>query len=286
MNVLALCTGIGGIELGIKLANPAARCVCYVEGEAYAAAILVKRMEEKALDEAPIWSDVRTFDGKPWCGKVDCITAGYPCQPFSSAGKRTSESDPRHLLPSIRRIISETQPTRCFFENVAAHLSLGFETVANDLQTMGYKVAAGVFSAEEVGATHTRKRLFIMANAQSDSRCNSSQFISDESCFGWTGDRKGTGWQQSGTVCCANDDTSSQVPVFPPGPSDLGGWRKLLGQEPTLAATIAPFCGMAHGFPDRLDRLRTVGNAVMPLVAAYAWRVLEGCLTDDGLTFD
>ena len=97
MNVLALCAGAGGLELGLKLAEPTATLVCAVEGEAYVASLLVAHMEAGRLDPAPVWSDVRTFDGTSWRGTVDCITAGYPCQPFSIAGKKRAADDPRHL---------------------------------------------------------------------------------------------------------------------------------------------------------------------------------------------
>lgn len=171
--ILSLCTGVGGIELGFKLAVPTSRTVAYVEIEAYACEILVKRMEEKILDEAPIWSNIKSFDGKPWRGKVDIITGGYPCQPFSIAGKKLGDRDPRHLWPYIRRIISEVEPTMCFFENVGGHLQLGFEQVHDDLQRLGYTVKAGLFTAEEVGAPHRRERLFILAY-RNHSRCCSS----------------------------------------------------------------------------------------------------------------
>jgi len=98
-----------------------------------------------------------------WRGKIDCVTAGYPCQPFSIAGRKRADQDPRHLWPHVGRIVGECQPTWCFFENVANHLSLGFEQVCHDLGNMGYAVAAGLFSAEEVGAPHRRERLFILA---------------------------------------------------------------------------------------------------------------------------
>ncbi len=153
----------GGLELGLKLAEPTAKLVCAVEGEAYVASLLVAHMEAGRLDQAPIWSDVRTFDGKPWRGKIDCITAGYPCQPFSIAGRKRADQDPRHLWPHVARIVGECQPHWCFFENVANHLSLGFEQVCDDLGNMGYQIAAGLFSAEEVGAPHRRERLFIVA---------------------------------------------------------------------------------------------------------------------------
>ena len=115
--VLSLCSGVGGLDLGLKLAMPTSRTVAYMEIEAYACEILVKRMQEKILDPAPLWSDIKSFDGKPWRGKVDLITGGYPCQPFSVAGKKLGEKDPRHLWPHVRRIVSEVEPTLCFFEN-------------------------------------------------------------------------------------------------------------------------------------------------------------------------
>ena len=166
INVLSLCSGYGGLDLGLDIATGGAtRTVCYVEREAFAAAILAARMEEKALDAAPVWSDLRTFDGRPWRGVVDCITGGYPCQPFSFAGKRLGEHDERHLWPDIARIIGEIEPGIVFFENVAGHLTLGFDVVRADLERLGYRVAAGLFSAAEVGAGHRRERLFILGVA-------------------------------------------------------------------------------------------------------------------------
>ncbi len=161
--ILSLCSGVGGIELGFKLAEPTARTICYVEIEAFACEILASRMEEKRLDQAPIWTNLKTFDGKPWRGVVDCITGGYPCQPFSVAGKKLGDKDPRHLWPEIKRLITEIEPPICFFENVGGHLRLGFEEVANDLSAMGYQVKGGLFTAAEVGAPHKRERLFILA---------------------------------------------------------------------------------------------------------------------------
>lgn len=172
--ILSLCSGVGGLELGLKLAMPTSRTVAYMEIEAYACEILVKRMEEKLLDPAPIWTDVKSFDGKPWCGKVDLIAGGYPCQPFSIAGKKLGDKDPRHLWPHVRRIVAEVAPAMCFFENVGGHLQLGFEQVHDDLCELGYKVKAGLFTAQEVGAPHRRERLFILAY-RNDCGCNSSR---------------------------------------------------------------------------------------------------------------
>ena len=165
--VLSLCAGVGGLDLGVRLAEPTARTVCFVEIEAYACAVLAARMAENVLDSAPVWTNLRTFDGKPWRGAVDCITAGYPCQPFSVAGKQRGAEDPRHLWPDVFRVVREIRPAFCFFENVGGHLRLGFEQVHDDLRTVGYRVKAGLFTAQEVGAPHKRERLFILAYAES-----------------------------------------------------------------------------------------------------------------------
>jgi site-specific DNA-cytosine methylase len=127
-------------------------------------------MENTALDRAPVWDDLTTFDGRPWRGLVDIIHGGYPCQPFSVAGKKLGDKDPRHLWPHVARIVSEIQPALCFFENVGGHLRLGFEQVHDDLRSMGYRVKAGLFTAEEIGATHKRERLFMLAYREGDGR--------------------------------------------------------------------------------------------------------------------
>ena len=168
--VLSLCSGYGGLDLGLRLAVPAARTVCYVEREAYAAALLAARCQEGALDDAPVWGDLATFDGAAWRGLVDTVIGGYPCQPFSVAGKRGGESDPRHLWPHIARVVAEVRPRWCFFENVRNHINIGLREVRADLRGMGYRVEAGIYSAEEVGAPHRRERLFILAHAERPQR--------------------------------------------------------------------------------------------------------------------
>ena len=164
MNGLALCSGIGGLDLGLHIALDGYRTICYVEREAFCASALVARMEDKALDCAPVWDDLATFDGDPWRGVVDIISAGYPCQPFSVAGRRAGTDDPRHLWPHVARIIGECEPGLVFLENVPNHLRIGFDIVAGDLQRMGYAVAATLHTAAEVGAPHRRERLFVLAH--------------------------------------------------------------------------------------------------------------------------
>jgi len=174
ITVLSLCSGYGGIELGLADALQNPMRVVAVEVEAYALANLVAKAEEGKLAVETLWPDLRTFPAKRFRGCFDIITAGYPCQPFSVAGKRQGEKDNRHLWPDIARIIKAVEPIWCFFENVAGHLTLGFPTVYRSLRKMGYTVEAGLFTAAEVGAPHKRERLFILANA-GGGRCERSQ---------------------------------------------------------------------------------------------------------------
>jgi DNA (cytosine-5)-methyltransferase 1 len=153
--------------------------VGHVERETFAAAIIVARMEDASLDRAPVWDDVVSFDGKPWRGAVDILSAGYPCQPFSVAGKRRGADDPRHLWPHVARIIREIEPPFVFLENVAHHLRLGFPEVASGLVGMGYRLAAGIFTAAEVGAPHKRERLFILAIRDGDELANPARLLRD-----------------------------------------------------------------------------------------------------------
>ena len=166
--VLSLCTGYGGLERGIERVIGAVNVLAHVEIEAFAIANLVDKMESGRMVPAPVWTDVKTFPVELFRNKVDILTGGYPCQPFSAAGKRLGEDDPRHLWPYIREIIREVRPRMCFFENVEGHISKGLDTVLCDLEEDGYRTSWGVFSAAEVGAPHQRKRVFIMAHRNGD----------------------------------------------------------------------------------------------------------------------
>ena len=168
-----ICSGSGMLGESLHFAMDGhIRTVAYVEREACAAATLVARMEDQALDTAPVWDDVDGLTSPEFLDYVQgfrplAVCAGYPCQPFSHAGKRLGESDPRHLWPAIDRFIGAAEPELVFLENVPGHLGLGFGTVRRNLESRGYAVEAGLFSAAEVGASHERARLFILAVAGS-----------------------------------------------------------------------------------------------------------------------
>jgi DNA (cytosine-5)-methyltransferase 1 len=163
-----LCSGYGGFELGFKLAGINARTVAHVERDTYAAATLVARMAEAHLDQAPIWDDLTTFDGQAWRGKVDCITAGFPCQPFSAAGKQLGVEDDRWIWPAIKRIIFDVGPSFVFLENVPQLVRGGLAFVLSDLAQLGFDAEWGLYSAAEVGAPHKRERFWLLAHSRTN----------------------------------------------------------------------------------------------------------------------
>lgn len=251
---LSLCAGAGGLDLGLHIAHAGYRTVCYVEREAYAAATLVARMEDAALDQAPIWDDITSFDGRPWRGCVDIIHGGYPCQPFSVAGKRLGDKDERHLWPHIARIVREVRPRLCFFENVSGHLRLGYRQVHDDLRRMGYGVAAGLFTAAEVGSPHKRERLFILAYEEGK-----------DLSMGDADDERLEGWSDN-----TGEHTREQF-AWPPSPDDSSGWERFMREWPDLKPAVRRG---SDGLACRVDRLRLCGNGVVPMAAAYAFRTL------------
>ena len=170
MNGLSLCSGIGGLDLGISLAVPDYKAICYVEREAYPAAILVTRMQEGTLSEAPIWDSIETFRGKPWRGKVSIITAGFPCPPVSVAGRRKGTEDERWLWPEVIRIVRQVKPEWVFLENVRGLLSVesgrAFAGILRDLAKSGYDAEWMLLSAADLGAPHRRERIFILGHSR------------------------------------------------------------------------------------------------------------------------
>ena len=291
VNTLSLCSGYGGLELGINLATQGRnKTVAYVEWEAYAQATLVARMEESTLDKAPIWDDLTTFDGKPWRGKVDIITSGFPCQPWSVAGRQKGTEDDRWIWEDIFRIVCEVRPSYVFLENVSGLVNGGLEHVLGSLAQVGFDAEWCSIKASDVGAAHQRERVFILAYTDG---------------FGWDGrnngdERRSKRTAQTERSCCEledsyserlergftqGQDTKTALPSnqldgvsydFPPGPnSEL--WGGLLGERPEVKPYV---CRIHDGdltelvSPYRTDRLRLLGNGVVPQQAAFAFALL------------
>ena len=295
MNGLALFAGYGGLELGIDAAFRGVRTVGYVERESYAAATLVARMEEQTLDQAPIWDDVTTFDGQPWRGVVDIISAGFPCQPFSAAGERRGTDDERWLWDDIERILCEVQPRWFIGENVSGFVRLGLEAVLRSFAKLGYDVSWGAFRAEQVGAAHKRERIFILAKrrdgmddamlsqhtthehqvpAGRDPANDAGGKLAHADSAGSQG-RSGSGEGQEGRKDQGRQAWDYGRTLFAPKPDDIYLWTRVLAEASEVEPSV---CRMADGSSERLDhstdRLRSCGNGVVPLQAAVAIRTL------------
>ena len=313
--VIAFCAGYGGIERGLDLAGTEHRVIAYVEIEAFAIANLVSKMEAGLIPPAPIYTDIKTFPSEIFRDCVDILTAGYPCQPFSAAGSRKGEDDPRHLWPHIRRHIEAIRPAQCFFENVEGHVSLGLSTVVSDLEEDGYLTTWGIFSAEEVGAPHQRKRVYILAD-RNGIRCHWWQLPNStgertveieaqqrpeqslvrseaEGCSGDCGEREELAYTRCGT----STEGEQQAELWATGTSksprcswqDSGqranakrqSWPSRAGQEQydweeprVVWKTKSGMGGASDGCPNRVDRLRMLGNGVVPQTAAKAYITL------------
>ncbi|WP_461512729.1 DNA cytosine methyltransferase [Rhizobium mongolense] len=351
LNILSICTGGGGLDLGVELAIQGARTVCMVEREAFAVSSLVSAMEQGVLHPAPVWSDARTFDGRAWRGAVDGLIGGIPCQPHSLAGKRLGEDDERDLWSTARRIIVQSGVWFVLIENVRGMLSSGgAERVWRDLRRLGFQVEGGLFTAAEVGASHERERFFILAVAELLADGSGDRLFRRAQSNGLavqsrqqTSRRRDTerrdrvvGYPDAGssevregdeTVCGRRPEQSASdraaggdvdehlmgntigsrhvrrshdplgrsiqrasaqgavgCPLFPPRPDDLSSWASVITSSPELEPA---FRRVADGLASRLDigrvdRLRMLGNGVVPLEAAYAVRTLATRLAARG----
>ena len=302
INHLSLCSGYEGIGSGLSRVLPTLRNIAYVEREGFPAANLVAKMEAGALAPAPVHTDVKTFPFAEFRGCVDILSGGFPCQPFSSAGKRQGVEDPRHLFPYIAEGIRECQPSIVFLENVEGILSCRtgdgepvLQYVLRTLEGMGYRATAGVFSAAEVGAPHQRKRVYILANRNNtgleghhlDSTSEQSEPIQantwatggtrwpsrpSEEQHDWeeprvtvanTESQQGTAQDHRGESCVPGEQEEGKL-----GGGDSGSLRQGSG------ATQSRLGGKSNGASKRVDRLRLLGNGVVPQTATKAFVTL------------
>jgi DNA (cytosine-5)-methyltransferase 1 len=286
--VVAFCAGYGGIERGLDLAGVEHRVVAYVEIEAFAVANLVKKMEGGLLPPAPIWTDIKTFPSQLFRGTVDLITGGYPCQPFSAAGKRKGADDPRHLWPFISHHISIMRPRRVFFENVEGHISLGLNTVLADLEDRGFDTTWGIFSAREVGAPHQRKRVYILGDAEHNgphgtalARSLGASICNDEKGEDETRESEGASpSSELADTLGTRSETGLPRQERPDEEGNTGVIDNGHSQRPRGQGEVPwppePDVGrVVNGVTDRVDRIRLLGNGVVPQTAAKAWQVLD-----------
>lgn len=287
---MALFAGAGGGILGGKLLGW--ECVCAVEWEPYPAAVLAARQNEGFLPPFPIWDDVRTFDGRPWRGLVDVVSGGFPCQDISAAGKGAGITGERSgMWKEMARIIGEVRPRYVLVENSPVLTSRGLDRVLGDLALLGYDAEWIVLGADDAGAPHRRKRIWILGHdakrqlADPDlrgclygqSQKQSAKGGIDAQCFVGAG----------GEDVSDTNDHGLQGGVFQRGIDQLIRNRSnrtapqhRTSGRPELHTegwwTVEPAVGrVANGVAARVDRLKAIGNGQVPACVVLAWNTLQ-----------
>lgn len=291
----SLFSGIGGFDLGFERAGM--RCLWQVEIDNYATRVLERH-----------WPDVARFRDVRECGghnlaAVDVVCGGFPCQPHSLAGKRRGAADDRDLWPEMRRVVQELHPTWVVGENVPGIVSTILDAVLADLEVLGYETQTLGLPAAAFGAYHRRERIFILAHANDAERgTDGAQPRTPQRDTGaaWDGEPGraddvadaerqcvGTGLCQDGEAgqwgrrsgnCGGEDGSNSKLLALDndeqrqeksnPNITWSGRWPA----EPNVGR-------VAYGVPHRVDRLRCLGNAIVPQVAEFVGRLIVAAET-------
>jgi len=269
LTVGSLFSGIGGIDLGLERAGMAVKW--HSEIDPFACQVL-----KKHWPDVTNLGDIRNIDWET-APYVDVIAGGYPCQPFSAFGKRQGENDERHLWPAFRDAISAVRPKYAILENVRGHLSLGFDRVLGDLTEIGYDAEWQIISAASVGAAHQRERILCVAYPKSIS-------IHDRNCEVDHSQHQEKRLQRETRAESDDVPNDSHVNDRNPGLRDefeiYGRTAEFARQDSAVRslhdcwATEPDVGRVADGIPHRVDRLRGLGNAVVPQVAEYVGRMI------------
>lgn len=258
---LSLFTGVGGGDLAFQhLIKPKWRCVGYVEYEEYYQKVLKQRIKDGLLDAAPIFGDIRKFISEGYAesykGMVDLVTGGFPCQPFSTAGKREGQESKVNMWPATIATVRATSPDYCFFENVPGLLSsessvdeitgrsISYCTaIFRDLDKAGYNAKWLCLSGQFVGAKTKRNRIWILG-INNSIPINSIQTFQERAYF------KRQIWGKPGESL--NQDVINKWEISN---------REISGVDDGMA------CDM--------DQIRAIGNGQISSVAATAWEILK-----------
>ena len=237
LNGLDLFSGYGGISLGLeKWVRP----VAYCEQDRYAQHIILSRQAENKLAKSPIWDDVRTLDGYQLKGKIDILYGGFPCQDLSVAGNgKGLEGERSGLFYEIERLVKEIKPPFVFLENVPAIRTRGLSEVVYSFTKMGYDTRWTCITASSVGAPHKRERWFLLAHRDFSNTL-----------------RPGLERQREEPRIIEKENKT---------PSGHSGWKT----EPNVGR-------VDNGTPHRVDRIKSLGNGVVPQQVEKAFKILMG----------
>ena len=256
MTVGSLFAGIGGFDLGLERAGMSVRW--QVENNPWCQRVLAKHWPNVTR-----YGDIKQVDWHT-VEPVDLVCGGFPCQPFSLAGKRKGFDDDRYLWPEVVRCLDAVRPTWFLGENVPGIIKVALDQVCADLESLGYTVQAFNIPACAVDAPHQRKRIWIVAHADGQ-RQRQPEEQADASRD------RGPAWMGPEVCGCGRcelapaSDVADAARELPYGTGTRGGWEP----EPSVGR-------VAHGIPSRVDRLRGLGNAVVPqMIEVIGKRIME-----------
>jgi DNA (cytosine-5)-methyltransferase 1 len=244
----SLFSGIGGFDLAAEWMGW--QNIFQVEIDPFCTKVL-----EKNFPNTKRYGDIKQFDGSDYAGRIDILTGGFPCQPFSAAGKQRGTDDDRHLWPEMLRIIRIVKPTWVVAENVRGLLTIQdgvvFEQVCLDLENEGYEVQPTIIPACAVNAPHRRDRIWFIAHATSE-RCDNAQHSKRVNAQ--------RNWEQQ------DSQTSNGLRY-----RENAEWRK------NWLEVATELCRVDDGLPRKLhraNRLKALGNAIVPQVAYQIFKSL------------
>lgn len=282
MNYLSLFAGIGGMDLGLERAGMT--CVGQVEIDPFCQRVLARHWPE-----VPRHDDVRTAVDW-WLGSprpaVDVVCGGFPCQPVSLAGRGLAQADERWLWPAAWAVIRDLRPAFAILENVPGLLGRGLGDVLGDLAEIGYDAEWDCVPAAAVGAPHRRDRVFVVAYPQRDAVREQPEpepwrggaaIAGHDGSDGHVADTKGDGRRTRRTrrpsSGSANGSSLPQTRLADADSEPLV-WAPVARTERDPWATEPDVDRVAHGISGRVDRLRALGNAVVPQVAEHVGRLV------------
>ena len=249
MRELALFAGAGGGILGGLLLGW--RTVCAVELDPYCRSVLLARQRDGILPRFPIWDDIKTFDGRPWNGEVDVISAGFPCQDISwASGTGTGIDGERSgLWREVVRIVRDVRPRHVLVENSPALTARGLGRVLSDLAALGFDAEWDCLSGSPTEQPHKGERLFLLATTN---KLHGGPWMGDE-------------------------PDGLQAAQSAPARAPWGGGRQELSEIPIRIGmeSLAAAGGVADGVAHRVDRVAAIGNGQVPIMVERAWKGLS-----------
>ena len=281
MKELSLFTGMGGGIYGSMILGW--ETVAYVEQDEYCQKVIAQRIQDGWFDNGEIYGDIAEFNrtaAHKYAGQIDILTGGFPCQPFSVAGKREGTSDERWLWDEIKKTISIVRPARLFFENVRGLLSdSAIIDVCGIIEGLGYQLSAPLLlGSGDCGNIHERKRVWIYATDPAQQSSDASRLESTQYSQQQESQSRNSAEQLHATNTNGGRTIpSSEQPVQ--GESYISRRSSIRGREDLFDGSRSPFPyfrGMDDELPNRRKRLKAIGNGQDPIVMATAYKILSG----------